>query len=168
MCEADRYVSWYESVERTIVFLLKRVGVEVDPGRTPEGHHAFHENVLKELQRQDNFYHDALGSGKVYETLSLAKAFCNIWRKNVITKSRRACQSYLNSISSQKMIIEAGLLAAFELPRNTGPGIDMMQRILHRQQQGKECLEQEKKAFNESCALKKEEVDKCLADQEKT
>lgn len=166
MCEADRYASWYEGVESTILLLLKCVGIEIDPGRTLEGHHAFHENVLKELQRPRNFYHNALGSGKIHETLSQAKRFRNIWRNNTLTKCHSACLPHLNPVSNQKKLVEAGLLVAFRTLGN-----DTMQQIRVQQQQldkGREGLEREKNAFNESRALKKEEVDKCLADQEKT
>ena len=172
MCEAERYVSWYQGVESTMVSLLKCVDIEINPGHTPEGHHAFPENVLNELQRPMNFYYSALGSGKVLETLSQAKVFRNMWRKNGITKCRRACQPYLNSVSNHKRIIEAGLLIAFRtlgtkyVPVETET-IQQM-RVQLRLDKGREDLEREKKAFNESRALRKEEVDKCLADQEKT
>lgn len=80
MCEADRYALWYEGVERTIWLLLKRVDIEIDPGRTSEGTHTFHENLLRVLQDPKNFYHDALGYGRVHETLWKAKSFRNMWR----------------------------------------------------------------------------------------
>lgn len=115
MHEADRYASWFEGVERTIVLLLKHVNVEIDPGSTPQGFHAFHENLLKKLKDQKNFYRDALGYGKIHETLSQAKDFRNMWRKDGITKCRRDCQPYLDSVSSQKTIVEAGLLTAFRI-----------------------------------------------------
>lgn len=49
MCEADQHVSWFEGVERTTVLLLKCVDIEIDPGRTSQGH-AFHKNVLEVLK----------------------------------------------------------------------------------------------------------------------
>ena len=173
MCEANRYASWYEGVESTIVLLLKCVEIEIDPGRTPEGHHAFHENLLKELQRPRNFYHDALGCGGVHEYLWQAKNFRNIWRKKGIKKCRSACQPHLNPVSNQKKIVEAGLLAAFRIlaTRTVPAGTNMMQHIracLQQLDKGSQDLEREKKAFNESLALRKEDVDKYLADQKKT
>ena len=171
--EADRYVSWYEDVESTIVLLLKCVGIEVDPGRTPQGTHAFHENVLKEVQHQKNFYHNALGCGRVHEALWQAKSFRNLWRSKTLTKCRGACQRYLYPVSNQKKMVEAGLLAAFRIlaTKNAPSETDTMQQIQVQQQRldkGREDLEREKKAFNESRALRKEEVEKDLADQEKT
>lgn len=172
VCEADRYASWYEDVESIIVLLLECVNIKIDPGRTSLLTHRFHENVLKQLQSQINFYHDALGSGKVIETLWQSKNFRNSWRNKGDQKGRLACLQYVESIPSQKRIVEAGLLAAFRILGTRVPvGSATMQQIHVRRQQldkGKEDLEREKKAFNESCALRKEEADKCLADQEKT
>lgn len=170
---AERYASWYEDVETTIVMLLQSVDIEIDPCRTPEGHHAFHENVLKELQRPTNLYHKALGCGQVCESLWQAKNFRNMRRKGDIEKCRSVYQPYLDLFSTHRRIVRAGLLAAFRIlaTRNVPTGTDTTQQIRVQQQQldkGRADLEREKKAFNESCAMKKEEVDKRLADQQKT
>lgn len=174
MCEADRYASWFEGVERTIVLLLKHVNVEFDSGSTPQWTHTFHKNLLKKLKDQKNFHHDALGYGQVHETLWQAKDFRNMWRENGNTKCRRDCQPYLDSVSSQKKIVEAGLLTAFRIigTRCCTSGKNPMHQIrVSRQKVGKEreALERERKPFNnEKVALMMEAVEKCLADQEKT
>ena len=173
VCEADRYASWYEDVESIIVLLLECVNIKIDPGRTGQLTHKFHENVLKELQNHENFYYIALGHGQVNETLWQSKNFRNSWRNKGNQKGRLDCLDCVESIPSQKKIVNAGLLVAFRIlgTRNVRPGTNTMHEIYVRQQQqldeGEEDLEREKKAFNKTCALKRGEADKRLADQEK-
>lgn len=148
MCEAEQYVSWFDGVERTIIMLLKRVDIKIDPGHTPQGTHTFHENMLRVLGDPKNFYYEALGYRQVRHPLWQAKNFRNKWRNNGITKSRSACQGDLMFITTHKKVVEDGLFKAFGILGTRYPPV--------------------RKAFNENMALRTEALERCLADREKT
>ncbi|TKW48339.1 hypothetical protein CTA1_4409 [Colletotrichum tanaceti] len=92
MFKLDFY-EYYMLLERALVHLMGVFGITVSRdgwvaapwranGATQTTHatHAYHQNVLAALEREDNPLHEALGSGEVLFQLSRAKELRNRWK----------------------------------------------------------------------------------------
>ncbi|KAK2597422.1 hypothetical protein QQS21_005970 [Conoideocrella luteorostrata] len=76
---------FYAWVEQAVVFLLLVFGVVVEKGARQGGgagwsSHAYHHNVLRALDDEDNPLHETLGVGDVNQALWKAKELRNRWK----------------------------------------------------------------------------------------